>query len=103
MGCAFISQKESIKSKELDLHLENILLYYKETNDSINARQKFNDEIFEVKNTNYKNLQKITIDKEINDKKANSNKNNKKGVYVSGPIISMLKRQVDNYTKIKNN
>ena len=102
MGCAFISQKSSIKTKEVDMHLENAIHYYKETNDLSNDKQKTNEENCEIKNVYYKNVQKITVTNKINDPKTFVN-NNKEEVYASGPIINMLKRQVDNFKKLNNN
>ena len=102
MGCAFISQKGSIKTKEVDIHFENAIHYYKETNGLSNDKLKINEENFEIKNDYYKNEQKIIINNKINDPKTFVN-NNKEEVYISGPIINMLKRQVDNFKKLKNN
>ena len=96
MGCACISQKESIKTKEVELKYENTSPFYKETYDSVNTIQKIYAEILDEKNLNYQKDKNFKTENEINE-------NSKEEVYVSGPIINMLKRKVENYKKMKKN
>ena len=93
MGCANISQKESIKTKELDINCEII-----KTNDNINFTKKSSAALYEQKKTIPKNIQKIKESKSLNNN-CNNNKNEK---IISGPIINMLKRKVEKYKKNEN-
>ena len=94
MGCAYISQKESIKAKDIDLNNDLTKSYYKETNETINFNKKITGDILEANNTTTKKNKKI---KKVKNKKNNNNED----IDISGPIITLLKRQVENKRKRK--
>jgi len=101
MGCACISQKETVKPKDVDISWDITKPSIKETNDSIYFKNKIIEEPLQAKNMKSINLIKIKVDKDIFNDKDIEKKNNKNEKVFSGPIITMLKRQVENYKKIK--
>ncbi len=101
MGCACIAQKELVKPKDIDLSCDFTTPYLKETNDTINFKNKIGDEIFKEKKEISHNLFEKKEISEINFHKEHEKKNNKSEKVFCGPIINMLKRQVDNYNKKK--
>ena len=94
MGCGYISQKESIKVKDIDLNNDSTKPYYKETNETITFNKKITGDIFEANNTTSKKIKKI---KKVKNKKNNNNED----IDISGPIITLLKRQAENKKKRK--
>ncbi len=101
MGCACISQKEIVKPKDVDISWDITKPSIKETNDSINFKNKIIEEPLQAKKVKSIDLIKIKEDKNIFNEKDIKKNNNKNEKVFSGPIITMLKRQVENYKKIK--
>ena len=98
MGCAFVNQKESINSKDVELNHEITTPYFKETNDTLNIKHAISNDILKLKKPNTKKSKKNKINEKDNENDF-ININNQNKSYCSGPIITMLKRQVDNYKK----
>ncbi len=101
MGCGNTFKKEEIQTKDVDLTFEPIKPNFKETSDSsFFDKEKTGDIIVRrIKKANKDKVEKKEI---INKKKHKSHskkkKKEKEHIY-NGPIISMLKRHVDNYKK----
>ena len=102
MGCAFINQKESIKSKDVELNLEITTPYFKEVNDTINIKHAISKGFSELKKPKSKKKANSQINKEQENEKDTINMDNQHKLNYTGPIITMLKRQVDNYKKREN-
>ena len=96
MGCAFVSKKQLISSKDVDLNFTTP--YFKETNDTVNINNTLSGEVLQIKPST-KKTSKINIVKEKEKEDINVNNSTKQNF--SGPIITMLKRKVDNYKKAK--
>lgn len=101
MGCACIAQKEIVKPKDVDISWDITKPSIKETNDSINFKNKITEEPLQAKKVTSINLIEIKEEKDIFLEKDIDKKNNKNKKVFSGPIITMLKRQVENNKKIK--
>ena len=101
MGCACISQKEIVKKKDVDISWDITKPSIKENNEYIYFKNKIIEEPLHAKNVKSINLIKIKVYKDIFNDKDIEKKNNKNEKVFSGPIITMLKRQVENYKKIK--
>ena len=84
MGCGNVFKKEVISTKDVDLTVEVVKPRLKETSESIYFSK--------IKTNNIIKKRKLT--------KGLDNIIKKEQVY-NGPIISMLKRQVDKYKKIE--
>lgn len=90
MGCACITNKPQVKSKELDLSLTT----EKPFNSSNNLT------IVNFQNSNSSNLPAVRALKEKKGQEIKNQKNINEPI-LGGPIISLLKREVENYKSRK--
>ena len=100
MGCGYVTQKESIKTKDVILDCKISKEYYYETKDPVNLN-KTQEDIYLSKKSTSNNVRQFKEDKKIKKKKEQSNIYNKKEPVIYGPIITMLKKQYDNINKKK--
>ena len=96
MGSACLAKNERIKSKDVDLTTLITKPNLREINSSNNLS------IFNYQNTTSNNL--LFVNNYLDIKKPEDKKqNNENEINFSGPIIRLLKREVDNYKKnVKN-
>ena len=103
MGCACIISEKAVKSKDLDLThkiIESISVEtFENTNNSSN---KLSYNITrKIKKSKYKKTNNIHENRENISSINNENPKNENDIFLSGPIITMLKREVDKYNKKK--
>jgi hypothetical protein len=100
MGCGNVFKREVVLEKDVDLNFKPKKPHLKDTSDSIFFDKKKTDDIVVTRRTKNANKNKVENLENINKKKYkfHANINKKKQAY-NGPIINMLKRQVDNYKK----
>ena len=111
MGCACITQKKLI-SNDLDLNTNINKINYNEIKDINNmyreeikdiidfSESKISDDIsFSPKKKRKKNSSKSKSNKTLNSKKKSSINSLPKEQYISGPIITFLKKTVDDYNR----
>ena len=89
MGCGNVFKKEVIQLKDVDLTFKPKKPHFKDTSDSFFFDKKKTDDIVVAK-------RKKKANKNKGEKRENINKEEQ---IFNGPIINMLKRQVDNYKK----
>ena len=96
MGSACLAKNEPIKSKDVDLTTLITKPNLREINSSNNLS------IFNYQNTTSNNL--LFVNNYLDIKKPEvKSQNNENEINFSGPIIRLLKREVDNYKKnVKN-
>ena len=96
MGSACLAKNEPIKSKDVDL----TTLITKPNLREINSKNNLS--IFNYQNTTSNNL--LFVNNYLDIKKPEvKSQNNENEINFSGPIIRLLKREVDNYKKnVKN-
>ena len=100
MGCGYVLKKEVIQLKDVDLTFQPKKPHFKETSDSFCFDKKKTDDIVVTKRTKKTNKNKGEKSENINKKNLKSHVHiNKEEQIFNGPIINMLKRQVDNYKK----
>ena len=102
MGCAYVTNRQIISSKDVNLITNDTRIKFKESNDITNITSKLTGDISPVKDKNFKEKKHKLFNKNslFADNKNNSHTNKKPEF--SGPIITMLKRQVDNYKEKQN-
>ena len=100
MGCGNVFKKEVIQSKDVDLTFQTKKPHFKETSDSFFFDKRKTDDIVVARKTKNPNKNKSKKRENVNNINLKSHVNiNKKEKIYNGPIINMLKRQVDNYKK----
>ena len=100
MGCSYINQKEHIKS---DLIVDISNLQYEETCENIiYLGNKTPKEAFKFKEKALNITQIKDVEIKANVKKDPKVQNEEKELIISGPIINLLRRKVDNYKKKLN-
>ena len=105
MGCACIAQKELVKQKDIDISCDFTNPYLKETNDTINFKNKIGDEIFKEKKEISHNQFEIKDISEITFNKEHQKKNNKSEKYfvdllsicLNGKLIIIKKRKLNKF------
>ena len=102
MGCSYVTKNQQIKSKDIDLSCDIIKPNIRETIETNNFTSKIMSDISPIKNSICKENNHYLLDKDMNINQSKKSVNNIKKQNFSGPIISMLKRQVDNYKKNEN-
>ena len=99
MGCGDVCKKELIQGKDIDLYTTSP--HFKESSEILSLDRIKKCDIVERKRT-IKKANKNKVDKKNNINKNNNqfsvNINKGEKIY-NGPIINMLKRQVDNLRK----
>jgi hypothetical protein len=99
MGCACLAQKELVKQKDVDLSCDITNPYLKESNDTINFKKNITEDIFKEKREISQNLIELNDTNDIVLNKKSKKKKIKSEPAFCGPIINMLRRQVDKYNK----
>ena len=100
MGCGNVLKKEVIQLKDVDLTFQPKKPHFKDSSDSFFFDKQRTDDIVVAKREKKANKNKGEKRENINKKNFKSHVHiNKEEQIFNGPIINMLKRQVDNYKK----
>ena len=107
MGCACIVKKKSIVAKDLDLIPETNKSIINEVRGGLeyNCKTKVSDDL-SISTKKIKKCKKISIkpksSKNLIFPKKYENQTIKDEIFISGPIITLLKKTVDEYNEKKN-
>ena len=104
MGCACIVKEKSIVAKDLDL-IPEIDICIKEAKEVLedNYKTKLSEDLSTSTKTRKKSKKRHPkSSKNLSFPKEFENQNKQDGPFISGPIITLLKKTIDEYNEKKN-